>query len=287
MHHGVSSDFVQYILAQENVALFQSLLQPLQMLGGYVGSVILFRLTKYPMSYVACCMIALHGTVIGGGALFTNERLVNGYVQAMTFVDSLLQQVLKVALQGMVADVIDYDRLKMGFDRSGTFVSVDRSVEGIFGILGEPLPQFTLVALGYKNNGGCLCGCGVHCKLPYLRWSCPSDIGYACSGAFHDNPLFFGDPSRRSACTLQPSAVVQSIRFFYFILPLVFYVTASILSLLFPVDSAVSHATIPRRNTVPACVTHVLRLKHRFVTKSRWASGLVMSMAAHTTLLRK
>jgi len=105
----------------------------------------------------------------------------------------------------------------------------------------EPIPIFTLAAMGYRNNGGCSCGCGVGCPAPYLRWSCPYDIGYACSNAFQNNPPFFGDPLRRPACTIQPAAVITTIRSFYFSLPVIFYACTALFALRFPIEDQIRH----------------------------------------------
>eukprot|EP00966_Prymnesium_polylepis_P206649 4787483-Prymnesium_polylepis.1 len=48
------------------------------------------------------------------------------------------------------------------------------------------LPDFVLASAGYVSNAGCSCGCGVACAHAFERWSCPTDVGYACSGALDD-----------------------------------------------------------------------------------------------------
>jgi len=148
---------------------------------------------------------------------------------------------MSTAFPAMMADVMDYDKLRMGFDRSGAFVAIDKTIEGMFGVVGEPIPQFTIAAFGYRNNGGCACGCGVRCSVPYLRWSCPYDIGYACTRSLAHNPLFYGDPFRRPPCTLQPDAVIASIRMFYFTIPICFYVVAAVLALRAPITDEVRY----------------------------------------------
>jgi len=67
--------------------------------------------------------------------------------------------------------------------------------------------------------GGCECGCGVKCKAPYLRWSCPGDIAYACSDGF-DAPPLYGDPDRLAPCVQQDSeGVLWTVRIFMLGLP--------------------------------------------------------------------
>jgi len=241
VHKGMETDFIQYVLSAENVALFESLLQPLTLMGAYAGSFLTYRLAAVPKAYLSSCMLCFHALVFGVGATVSKDTMRHTYIQTLTFLNGAIQRLLSVAFQGMTSDVIDYDRLVTGLDRSAVFVSIDHSAEGIFGLVGEPIPQFVIAALGYQNNGGCDCGCGVLCHLPYLRWSCPLDIGYACTRSFNHNPLFFGDPFRVPACTLQSPVVVAAIKRFYLVAPVIFSLTASMIALLFPIDANVSH----------------------------------------------
>jgi len=59
--------------------------------------------------------------LILGGAFLPPDLFARGYIQCTTFVDAALHKFIVVGLQSMMADVIDYDRLVTGQDRSAMF----------------------------------------------------------------------------------------------------------------------------------------------------------------------
>ena len=80
-------------------------------------------------------------------------------------------------------------------------------------IIGGVLPSLCVHYTGFLSNGGCGCGCGTQCGAPYHRWSCPGDIGYACTDSFGATGLYGGE-ARPSQSISQPAShsVTQSVR---------------------------------------------------------------------------
>ena len=136
------------------------------------------------------------------------------------------------------AQAIDYDELRCGHRRSALFTMVDSLVETVFGIFSSVIPPLILNYLGYHNNSGCDCGCGVACKKSFLRWSCSGDIGYACSQSF-EATLFYGPRHRPAPCTYQNPMVIVALSGFMFLAPFSFYTVAAIRIHSFPITKAV------------------------------------------------
>jgi len=130
-------------------------------------------------------------------------------------------------LDGLLSEVIDYDELRYGVRREGSFVLINSALSQVLDIIMGVAPGILLTMMGYVGGGGCSCGCGVGCTDPYKRWDCPTDIGYACSSALGDgNPPFFGDTSRKPTCTMQNPATYATINILYAFLPCVLHCTA-------------------------------------------------------------
>jgi len=133
-------------------------------------------------------------------ALGLDSRLMTFYAMTM----SLALLVESSIADTLLSEVIDYDELRFGARREGSFVIINSSLTQLNEVLGGILPGLLLSLLGYAGNGGCSCGCGVACPRNLMRWSCPTDIGYACSSALgNQNPPFYGDPHRVPPCTWQ------------------------------------------------------------------------------------
>ena len=161
----------------------------------------------------------------------------------------------------MLADVVDYDELRTGERSEGLYTVVETNVQQFVEIVGGVLPGIIASAAGYRNQGGCSCGCGVACPLPYERWRCDADIGYACSQDYGAPLLadigpepasasdrmralgFFGQPGRLAACTAQPEGVQWIFRFFFVGLPALFFLVAAIPAAAAPINEKV-HAAI-------------------------------------------
>ena len=99
-------------------------------------------------------------------------------------------------------------------------------------IVGGVLPGLVYDAAGYKNNGGCTCGCGTKCPEDFMRWSCPDDIGYACGRDLSTrNPPFYGDPVREPPCTHQNVATEYAMLAFIAFIPSACFFFAGVLNM--------------------------------------------------------
>jgi len=125
----------------------------------------------------------------------------------------------------MLADIIDYDELHTGTRSEGTYTVVETNLQQFIEIPSGTLPLIVLSLIGYKNNSGCTCGCGVKCANDFLRWLCPNDIGYACTNGLTAS-LLFGDPNRTPPCTSQSTEVVWAIKLFGILFPGLCYALA-------------------------------------------------------------
>jgi Na+/melibiose symporter-like transporter len=88
---------------------------------------------------------------------------------------------LGIVPSALLADIIDSDEVHFGVRREGMYVVLETNVMQVVELVASVLPLLLLESAGYSNNGGCECGCGVECASPHQRWSCPADIGYACT----------------------------------------------------------------------------------------------------------
>jgi Na+/melibiose symporter-like transporter len=151
-----------------------------------------------------------------------------------------IKAVLFSVFDNYLGCVIDYDQLVSGERRDGAFVAADQIVVAVVQLFVIACAGSILSLGGYRGNGGCECGCGKKCESPYMRWSCPGDIGYACSSALgDDNPPFFGDPTRDVACTYQEPLVRQLLIILFSVIPLASFVVLRIVCARFPITNAV------------------------------------------------
>jgi len=129
----------------------------------------------------------------------------------------------------LLAEVLDYDRLRTGKGRQAMFVMFDHLIIQALDVLVSSLPSLALASMGFVGNGGCSCGCGVACSRPYLRWNCPGDVGFACSSVLDaSNVPFFGIPNRRPPCLLQTQRVLWGFDVMMFHIPISCCLVASI-----------------------------------------------------------
>jgi len=120
----------------------------------------------------------------------------------------------------LLAEILDYDRLRLGRGRQAMFVMFDHLIIQALDVLVSSLPSLILASMGFVNNGGCSCGCGVACALPYLRWDCPGDVGFACSSALEStNFPFYGNPNRLPPCLSQSPRVIWGFDAMLFYVP--------------------------------------------------------------------
>eukprot|EP00164_Ancoracysta_twista_P012601 GFYU01019825.1.p1 GENE.GFYU01019825.1~~GFYU01019825.1.p1 ORF type:complete len:681 (+),score=216.14 GFYU01019825.1:122-2164(+) len=103
----------------------------------------------------------------------------------------------------MLADIIDYDTLHTGQRREALYTVVETNLQQFIEIPSGTIPLLVFAAVGYVNNGGCYCGCGVECDSGKTTMSdcvAPSDFGAA-------------------PCTYQNEQVQWAIRMFFLFVP--------------------------------------------------------------------
>ena len=133
-----------------------------------------------------------------------------------------------MVMDSMLADCIDYDAMRTGRRAEAVYTVAETNLQQLVEVFGGTLPLCMMAAVGFENNGGCECGCGVKCTQSYHRWSCPGDIGYACTDDF-DAALIFGDQARIAPCVVQSSdGVVWVVRFFMLGLPGLLFIWATL-----------------------------------------------------------
>lgn len=171
------------------------------------------------------------------GAVLPYENVLL-QIFAQSFFMALGLAVTSSLPNALLSDIVDYDELHHGTRREAMFVMIDHRIALAAGIIFNTVPPLLLDAVGYKNNGGCECGCGVPCSAPYLRWVCPSDVGYACSSApAASNHLLLGPPDRHAPCTEQPPSVHMVIKVFVFWLPAILLLIATASTVFAPIDA--------------------------------------------------
>ena len=139
----------------------------------------------------------------------------------------------------MLAEIVDYEALHSGQRREGAMLVVEGNLNKAVGIVANSIPGLIFSTLGFRSNGGCLCGCGVKCAHPFERWHCDSDIGYACSGKMNAaNAPFYGQVPRPAPCTEQQPVVNSAILVLQWLVPAVFALASALVIAFAPIDSA-------------------------------------------------
>ena len=132
--------------------------------------------------------------------------------------------------------VLDYDQLYTGKRHGGVFAAADQVLRSVMQTFMIAMSGSLLSAGGYIGNGGCECGCGKKCEVPYMRWNCLDDVGYACRGTLSDaNMLFFGNAFRSPPCTQQTVPVTKLILMLFSFVPMLAYVGVLLLAMTFPI----------------------------------------------------
>jgi Na+/melibiose symporter-like transporter len=125
------------------------------------------------------------------------------------------------------------------------YTVLETTLYQILDITASSVPVFVLALNGYRNNGGCSCGCGVACPNYFERWRCPGDIGYACSGLPSlALPPFYGEAGRESPCTEQPERVRIIIHMLATLVPAIMLAISAAGLLFTPIDSSIHQQII-------------------------------------------
>jgi len=209
-------------------------------------------------------------------------------------------------MDSMLADVIDYDTMHTGKRAEGVYTVAETNLQQFIEIIGGVAPLLALSAVGFENNGGCTCGCGVACDSPYMRWMCPGDIAYSCTSSFDAPPLHGLDPAfsnRTAPCVEQTSDGVNwVVSTFLFLLSALWTIIAAIAAKGYPISQdkhkAIIEATdalnagktandpitgepIVRKSDSPAA----LQLEHFTTSELKQRSGLVQRITLRLFLL--
>lgn len=118
----------------------------------------------------------------------------------------------------ILGDIIDYDEMRTGERNEGMYTVVETNLQQFVEIAGGVVPLLILGGAGYAPIGGCSCGCGIPCDEPYLRWECPADVGYSCTGNLGEELLYATEPAV-APCAYQSAGVQWIIQVFLVGLP--------------------------------------------------------------------
>ena len=234
--------FIKYVLAVENTLRIFSYFRFAVLVFSIVHVPLVVRLTLklgkketmfLAMSAMSASFFVLY--FLDPHWIRDSGFIVTGFPWLVSIGVSMMQSVPGA----MLSDIIDYDELHCGTRREGMYVVLETTITQLMDIVASSLPIFLLAALGYANNGGCSCGCGTACPLPFERWRCPGDIGYACSGGLDDQATpFYGAPMRQPPCLNQNAAVKTVLKVFTTVIPAIFFGVSCFVTCYAPIDSA-------------------------------------------------
>jgi len=232
--------FIKYYIEYENSVMILNLsTMELILFSGFLMQPVL-RLTKSIGKKEALAMMTTLLATAFGTLSFIPPRIFRDYNLIFLFIPFVSLGSISATLipESILADIIDYDELHSGQRRSGVYVVLETNIMQLLGIAAQVIPLLLLSHYGYQNNGGCSCGCGTKCPAPFMRWSCPGDVGYACSGTLgRRNVPFFGDQERDPPCLEEPESVRLVIIVFFSYLPTIFFLLAVIPTWLAPIDT--------------------------------------------------
>ncbi|KAL1523621.1 hypothetical protein AB1Y20_018557 [Prymnesium parvum] len=222
--------FLKFVAKMENTVFFLNAFFALQMmLTPFMLRIMNVIISHLGVTRTLVVMSYIHSAYfLAFGLNPSSVPLVAVYPVVLCAVGTI-EQIIPDAL---LSDLLDYDELRSGLRREGAYVVMNMCVLQLSEIVAGVLPGIIFSAVGYLNNGGCSCGCGIDCPLPVMRWSCPGDIGYACSTKLGPlNPPFYGDPSRKPPCTFQNDTVIMFSTIFVAFGPSLFAFICGILAL--------------------------------------------------------
>ena len=216
--HATRAFYIKYVLKAENMPAAMVSMSFANIFGAFFFLPVFSLLTKrFPIIKVFIATAALNAFVTFAIMCLPQHSVVYRYnlhllwAAIVPIADVTGGFPMEMVLNG----VIQYDTLVSGKSRTGMYVTMDAIIKQIVDMGAGLLPTAFLIVAGYVNNGGCTCGCATHCPLEYIRWSCPGDIGYACSDTMTAaNEPFFGDASRIAPCTDQNLATYVTIHAF-------------------------------------------------------------------------
>ena len=220
---GDASNLVQFVMHLENPAVLTSavaiFLTPVNLAAYPLGYALM---TRWEKNYVSAMLTCYKAVELFCLSFLSPFGLVVAYpILAVTH--TIIGSARTMSSTAYMGDVLDYDTFRAGRNRMMTVSMIESIVLTRVSTLVGTFNGILITLSGYRINGDCECGCGVPCQMPYLRWSCPTDVGYACTRKLERaNTPFFGHPARYAGCTIQNDYVESIIRFFYFYWPMCF-----------------------------------------------------------------
>eukprot|EP00164_Ancoracysta_twista_P008058 GFYU01011554.1.p1 GENE.GFYU01011554.1~~GFYU01011554.1.p1 ORF type:complete len:679 (-),score=181.11 GFYU01011554.1:659-2695(-) len=146
-----------------------------------------------------------------------------GGILAMAVSGALVQSASNALPSSMLADIVDYDELHSGERIEAMFAAFHTNISKVIEIPAGVAPMLILGALGYVNNGGCHCGCGVQCDDGV-------DVNAGCMA-----PSDYGEAN----CTWQPAAVEFGLRVLFTGVPGLCLMLAGLVMWRFPITMKV------------------------------------------------
>jgi len=247
--------YVKFVLKEENNSYWTGLLAVITIVAALVSvPIIVYAAQKFGkrQALMSICLLEAFAFIIA--TFIPADRSALCIFAVFIGIGAVGTQVLPDAI---LADIIDYDTLHTLRHSEGTYTVLETNLQQYVEIFAGTLPLLVFSWVGYENNAGCDCGCGVPCNDDYLRWNCPGDIGYACSTDFDDDLIFGGtgrDPNQsyEAPCTIQSETVQWAIRVIGILIPGLCYVWAIIPVYALPITgtihSEILKATEDRQN---------------------------------------
>jgi Na+/melibiose symporter-like transporter len=238
--------YIKFVQQEENSIFWTSVLAVITVFSSVVSvPFIVMASHKFGKRQALMAICTLNAVAFFVGAFMPAQRIFTCIFALFIGIGAVGTQLLPDAILG---DIIDYDTLHTLRHSEGTYTVIETNVQQYVEIFAGTLPLLVFSWVGYENNAGCDCGCGIKCEDDYLRWNCPGDIGYACSTDFSSD-LIYGntgrDPSMSwdAPCTNQSDTVQWAVIAMGIMLPAVCYVWAIIPVWQIPIN-ANTHAEI-------------------------------------------
>lgn len=264
--------FIKLVLQEENTTIWFGAILVIIILSALAGTPLLvFLQQKYDKR------IVLFYLIMAGGLFQVCAFFISSWTPLMFVLSCVPIGVITAATQiipdALLSDIIDYDELLTGERNEGVYTIVETNLQQWIEIPAGVVPLMWLGWVGYKNNAGCSCGCGVPCPSDawYMRWNCTEhttgDTGYACDQSIGDP--FFSETSkllpinsdgtwdasaetRTAPCTDQNDDVRTVLKMCMFMIPGVFLIMGIIPIYLAPITRAkrlqITEMTNKRKN---------------------------------------
>ena len=221
-------DYVKFNMREENWSETYYFAMAIVLLSVFLAIPLLVRLSRrFGKGRVLAFTCAVESLICAVSCAMPPSLMAGGPFYGLCVAFGFGMASCFVLPDAILADTIDYDELLTGRRNEGLYTVMETNLQQYVEIIGGVLPGLCVHYTGFQSNGGCGCGCGTQCGAPYHRWSCPGDIGYACTDAFGARVLY-GDARRDAPCTEQNEATQLTYRLFFLGVPALCYLLAVI-----------------------------------------------------------